>query len=588
MAKVSGKIFDLVLFAKLSTYIKPFKSTYYFVMISAILLSSFSTVTPYLLKVTVDDYIRPKDYQGMIFLVILMFLSLLLEVVFQFLFVFYANLLGQKVIKDLRVKLFNKILHFKMAYFDKTAVGRLVTRSVNDIETIASIFSQGLFMIIADLLKMVLVAGVMLYVDWSLSVIVFSVLPIILYATRLFQMSMKKAFEEVRIQVANLNSFVQERISGIKIVQLFSREKIEYDNFVSINKKHKKAWLKTVWFNSIFFPVAEISSSITIGLLVWYGGLNVISGGDVSLGTIFLFIQMSQMLFRPLRQIADKFNSLQMGMVAAERIFEILETHSNIEDKGTLKPSQINGNICLEKLGFSYNQGERIINDISLEIKSGETIALVGATGAGKSTIINLMSRFYEFDSGNITIDGISIRKYDLKSLRNKVSVVLQDVFLFADSLFNNITLFDSQISKDKVIEAAKNIGVHDFIESLPNGYDYNVKERGVMLSTGQRQLIAFLRAYISEPSILVLDEATSSVDSYSEEIIQRAIDTLTKGKTSIIIAHRLATVKNADRIVVMHKGDIVEQGTHDELLKFKDGYYAKLYDVQFAEELAV
>jgi subfamily B ATP-binding cassette protein MsbA len=294
------------------------------------------------------------------------------------------------------------------------------------------------------------------------------------------------------------------------------------------------------------------------------------------------------MLFRPLRQIADKFNSLQMGMVAAERIFEILETHSNIEDKGTLKPSQINGNICLEKLGFSYIQGERIINDISLEIKSGETIALVGATGAGKSTIINLISRFYEFDSGDITIDGISIRKYDLKSLRNKVSVVLQDVFLFADSLFNNITLFDSRISKDKVIEAAKNIGVHDFIESLPNGYDYNVKERGVMLSTGQRQLIAFLRAYISEPSILVLDEATSSVDSYSEEIIQRAIDTLTKGKTSIIIAHRLATVKNADRIVVMHKGDIVEQGTHDELLKFKDGYYAKLYDVQFAEELAV
>ena len=588
MAKVSGKIFDLVLFAKLSTYIKPFKSTYYFVMISAILLSSFSTVTPYLLKVTVDDYIRPKDYQGMIFLVILMFFSLLLEVVFQFLFVFYANLLGQKVIKDLRVKLFNKILHFKMAYFDRTAVGRLVTRSVSDIETIASIFSQGLFMIIADLLKMVLVAGVMLYVDWGLSVIVFSVLPIILYATRLFQKSMKKAFEEVRIQVANLNSFVQERISGIKIVQLFSREKIEYDNFVSINKKHKKAWLKTVWFNSIFFPVAEISSSITIGLLVWYGGLNVISGGDVSLGTIFLFIQMSQMLFRPLRQIADKFNSLQMGMVAAERIFEILETHSNIEDKGKLKPSQINGNICLEKLGFSYTQGERIINDISLKIKSGETIALVGATGAGKSTIINLISRFYEFDSGDITIDGISIRKYDLKSLRNKVSVVLQDVFLFADSLFNNITLFDSRISKDKVIKAAKNIGVHDFIESLPNGYDYNVKERGVMLSTGQRQLIAFLRAYISEPSILVLDEATSSVDSYSEEIIQKAIDTLTKGKTSIIIAHRLATVKNADRIVVMHKGDIVEQGTHDELLKFKDGYYAKLYDVQFAEELAV
>jgi subfamily B ATP-binding cassette protein MsbA len=587
MAKVSGKIFDLVLFAKLSAYIKPFKSTYYFVMISAILLSSFSTVTPYLLKVTVDDYIRPKDYQGMIFLVILMLLSLLLEVVFQFLFVFYANLLGQKVIKDLRVKLFNKILYLKMAYFDKTAVGRLVTRSVSDIETIASIFSQGLFMIIADLLKMILVTGVMLYVDWRLSLIVFSVLPVILYATRLFQKSMKKAFEEVRTQVSNLNSFVQERISGIKIVQLFSREKIEYNNFILINEKHKKAWLKTVWFNSIFFPIAEISSSVTIGLLVWYGGLNVISGGDVTIGTIFLFIQMSQMLFRPLRQIADKFNSLQMGMVAADRIFEILETQSNIEDKGTHKPSKISGDICLESLGFSYISGERIINDISLEIKSGESIALVGATGAGKSTVINLISRFYEFDKGDITIDGISIRKYDLKALRNIVSVVLQDVFLFADSLFNNITLFDPRISKEKVIKAAKDIGIHDFIVSLPGGYDYNVKERGVMLSSGQRQLIAFLRAYISEPSILVLDEATSSVDSYSEEIIQRAIDTLTKGKTSIVIAHRLATVKNADRIVVMDKGNIVEQGTHDELLKFKDGYYTKLYEVQLAEELS-
>ena len=587
MSKVSGKIFDLELFSKLLAYIKPFKSTYYFVMISAILLSSFSTVTPYLLKVTVDDYIRPKDYQGMIFFVNLMFISLLLEVVFQFLFVFYANWLGQKVVKDLRVNLFNKIINFKMAFFDRTAVGRLVTRSVNDIETIASIFSQGLFMIIADLLKMILVISVMLYVNWRLSLIVFSILPVILYATRLFQKSMKKAFEEVRIQVANLNSFVQERISGIKIVQLFNREKIEYNNFVSINEKHKNAWLKTVWFNSIFFPIAEISSSVTIGLLVWYGGLNVISGGDISLGTIFLFIQMSQMLFRPLKQIADKFNSLQMGMVAADRIFKILETQSSIEDKGTILPIQIKGKISLKRLGFSYIPGERIINEISLEIKPGETLALVGATGAGKSTIINLISRFYEFDSGEITIDGISIRDYNLAALRKEVSVVLQDVFLFADSLYNNITLFDTNISKDQVIKASKEIGVHEFIESLPEGYDYNVKERGVMLSSGQRQLIAFLRAYISKPAILVLDEATSSVDTYSEEIIQRAIDTITKGKTSIIIAHRLATVKNADRIVVMDKGHIVEQGTHEELLKLERGYYSKLYEVQFAEELS-
>lgn len=587
MAKVSGKIFDLKLFGKLMAFIKPFKATYYFVMFAAILLSVSSTLTPYLLKVTVDDYITPKDYTGMQLFVGLMLVTLLLEVLFQFLFVFYANWLGQKVIKDLRVKLFDKIIHFKMAYFDKTAVGRMVTRAVSDIETIASIFSQGLFMIIADLLKMILVIVVMLYVNWRLSLIVFSVLPVILYATRLFQKSMKKAFEEVRLQVANLNSFVQERISGIKIVQLFHREKIEYDNFVAINEKHKQAWLKTVWFNSIFFPVAEISSSVTIGLMVWYGGVNVISGGAVSLGTIFLFIQMSQMLFRPLRQIADKFNSLQMGMVAADRIFGILETESNIEDEGTFRPTELKGAIQLKKLGFSYLPGEPVLKEISLDIKAGETIAIVGATGAGKSTIINLLSRFYEFDSGDITIDGTSIRSYDLQTLRKHVSVVLQDVFLFADSLYNNITLFNPKITRAQVIQASKEIGVHDFIQSLPEGYDYNVKERGVMLSSGQRQLIAFLRAYLSDPTILVLDEATSSVDSYSEEIIQKAIDTLTKGKTSIVIAHRLATVKNADRIVVMDQGQIVEVGTHKELLQVTQGHYTKLYEVQFADVLS-
>jgi ATP-binding cassette, subfamily B, multidrug efflux pump len=588
MAKVSGKIFDLKLFGKLMKFVTPYKGTYYFVMLTAIFLSLSSTLSPYLLKITVDDYIRPKDYSGMLLFISLMMIALLLEVIFQFLFVFYANWLGQKVIKDLRQQLFEKILVFKMAYFDNTAVGRLVTRAVSDIETISSIFSQGLFMIIADFLKMGLVIFVMLYVDWRLSLIVFSILPIIIYATRLFQKAMKKAFEEVRLQVANLNSFVQERISGMKIVQLFHREKIEYDSFLAINEKHKKAWLKTVWFNSIFFPVAEISASVMMGLLVWYGGLNAVSGGSISLGTVFLFIQMSQMLFRPLRQIADKFNTLQMGMVAAERIFAILESDHRIEDKGTLQMDQLKGAISIQNLHFSYVEKEEVLHGISLDIAAGETIAIVGATGAGKSTIINLLSRFYEFEKGEILIDGHSIRDFSLHNLRKHVAIVLQDVFLFADSLHKNITLFDKQITRATVVAAAKKIGAHEFIESLPGGYDYNVKERGVMLSAGQRQLIAFLRAYISNPNILVLDEATSSVDSNSEEIIQRATDTITKDKTAIVIAHRLATVKNADRIVVMDKGEIVEVGNHKKLLALPNGFYAKLYEAQFANEAAV
>ena len=587
MSNLNGRIFDFELFKKLKAFISPYKLIYRFVVFAAISLSFFSTLTPYFLKIIVDDYIRLKDYSGMLFFIILMLATLLLEVIFQFLFVFYANWLGQSVIKDIRLRLFDKIINFKMAYFDKTAIGRLVTRSVSDIETIASIFSQGLFMIIADLLKMTLVIFVMLYVDWELSLIVFSVLPIIIYATRLFQKSMKKAFEEVRFQVASLNSFVQERLSGIRVVQIFNREKLEFKSFLAINEKHKKAWLKTVWFNSIFFPVAEIASSVTIGLIVWYGGLNVVSNGMISLGVIFLFIQMSQMLFRPLRQIADKFNSLQMGMVAAERIFRILETNSDIKNNGSLIPKSIQGKISFEKLKFSYVPGETVIKNFSLNIRKGERIAIVGATGSGKSTIINLLCRFYDFKYGDILIDDVSIKNFDLFSLRNHISVVLQDVFLFADSLYNNITLFNEKISRDKVINAAKELGVHEFIESLPGGYNYNVKERGIMLSSGQRQLIAFLRAYLIEPSILVLDEATSSVDSYTEDSIQRAIKTITNGKTSIIIAHRLTTIMNADKIVVLENGKIVEQGTHEELIKISGGHYSNLYEVQFSKELS-
>tara|TARA_X000001036_G_scaffold438872_1_gene487955 strand:- start:1132 stop:2898 length:1767 start_codon:yes stop_codon:yes gene_type:complete len=577
-------IFDNRLFSKLMFYVKPYKNTYYFVMSAAILVSAFSVLTPYLLKVIVDDFIRLKDYDGMVLIIILMLITLIGEVMFQFFFVFFANLLGQNVIKDLRLVLYKKIIGFRMSYFDQSSVGRLVTRAVNDIETIASIFSQGLFMIVADLLKMGVIIIIMLLINWKLSLIVFSILPLIIYATRLFQKSMKTAFEEVRLQVANLNSFVQERLSGMQIVQLFHREETEFKKFTQINEKHKKAWLKTVWYNSIFFPVAEIASSITLGLLVWFGGLNVAAGGIISLGTIFLFIQMSQMLFRPLRQIADKFNTLQMGMVSAERIFKIIETNSAINDLGSKKPENIMGKISIKNLKFSYHQGEEVIRDLNLLIQPGEKIAIVGSTGAGKSTLINLLSRFYEYDSGEIYLDDIKIRDFSLKSLRGHIGIVLQDVFLFADSIFNNITLNNPDISVRQVKSIAKKIGVHEFIESLPGGYNYNVKERGVMLSSGQRQLIAFLRVYISNPSVMILDEATSSIDSHSEELIKTATARITKNKTSIIIAHRLSTIKNVDRIIVMDQGRIVEIGSHEELLEIKEGYYSRLYKIQFSE----
>ena len=582
----NSNLFDVTLFKRLLEYVLVYKTVFVFVAISAILISIFSTLTPYLIKVAVDDYLALGKYQDFIYLIIFMLFNLLLTVLFMFLFSYYANLLGQKVIYDVRVQLFKHILDFKMSYFDKSSVGRLVTRAVNDMETIASIFSQGLFMIAADLMQMSLVIVVMLFLSWQLSLTVFIILPFILFATRKFQKSMKIAFNEVRSEVANLNSFVQERITGMKIVQLFNREKIEYDNFVQINEKHKKAWLKTVWYNSIFFPIAELSTSITIGLIVWFGGLNaVLENSSVTLGTIFLFIQLSQMLFRPLRQIADKFNTLQMGMVAANRIFKIIDTTSNISDFGTKNKDLINGKIVFKDVSFSYIENENVINNLSFKINNGEKIAIVGSTGSGKTTIVNLISRFYEVQNGSIFIGNHNIKDYKLQSLRSRVALVLQDVFLFADTILNNITLWDSSISFDRVVNAAKKIGIHDFILSLPDGYNYNVKERGVMLSQGQRQLISFLRAYIKNPSILILDEATSSIDSNSEELIQNATEKITENKTSIIIAHRLSTILNSDRIFVMSQGMLVEQGTHTELVAKKNGYYKGLYEIQFQKE---
>jgi len=585
-SKVTGSILDIPLFKRLMQYVYPYRFKFVFVLTAAILLSVFSTLNPYLLKITVDDYITIKNYDGMLVFIVIMTGVLFLEVFFQFSFIFYANWLGQRVIYDLRKELFRKMIGFKMVFFDNSAVGRLVTRAVNDIETIASIFSQGLFMIIADFLKMLIVVGVMLSVSWKLSLIVLAVLPVILFATRKFQKAMKFAFDEVRTQVANLNTFVQERISGIHIVQLFVREHQEYQSFQQINEKHKNAWLKTVWYNSIFFPIAELSTSITIGLLVWYGGLSIIAQENgITLGSIFLFIQLTQMLLRPLRQIADKFNTLQMGMVAVQRVFTLMDTDSQDADYSSHTAKYIKGEISFENVVFSYKEDETVINNISFNVSAGETIAIVGATGAGKSTIINLLSRFYDINHGSIKIDGKSIKKYKLSSLRSAIAVVLQDVFLFADTIQNNISMWDSAISEKDVMEAAKHIGIDKFISKLPGKLQYDVKERGAMLSGGQRQLIAFLRAYLSNPSILVLDEATSSVDGETEELIQIATDRLTKGKTAIIIAHRLATVQKADRIIVMDNGKIVEMGSHEKLIQIKGGFYQNLHNVQLIQK---
>ncbi len=581
---MKAKAFDTRLFKRILKFTKPYKWRFNGVIIFAISLSVFAALRPYLLKQTVDGYISNQDQQGLLMYVVLMGIVLLLEVFSQFYFVYWANWLGQDIVKDIRTKLFQHILSFRMKYFDLVPVGQLVTRSVSDIESIARIFSQGLFMIISDLMKMLVVLIFMFYMNWKLTWIVIVAMPILVFITRIFQRKMQVAFEEVRNQIANMNSFVQERVTGMKIVQLFNREKIEYEKFKQINDKHKKAWIKTILYNSIFFPIADIISSLTLGFIVLYGGFRILNGDTfTTFGDLFSYTMFIAMLFNPLRQIADKFNEMQLGMIAANRVFEILDTEDQIQDTGIIEAPIFQGHIRFEEVRFGYIPNEEVIKGINLEVNAGQTIAIVGSTGAGKSTIINLLNRFYEINSGSIYIDNQNIENYTLGSLRKQIAVVLQDVFLFADTIFNNITLNDPAISRDQVLAAAKKIGVHDFIMSLPDNYDFDVKERGVMLSSGQRQLIAFLRAYVSNPSILILDEATSSIDTYSEELIQRATETITKGRTSIVIAHRLATIVNADKIVVMDKGLIVEQGTHQELINRKSGYYKDLYDSQFS-----
>ena len=579
------KVYNFKLFKRLLKYIKSYRYIFVISIISVFGLSIFGALRPVVLEKIVDENLTASNYDFFLEYIILMVALLVLEVASNYSFIFNAGLLGQSVVKDIRVKLFDHIQDFKMKYYDKSSVGILITRTVTDMERIADIFGQGLFMIISDILKMLIVAIVMIYMNWELSLIVFLSLPFILLATKIFQKYMKLAFDEVRNEVANLNSFVQERVTGMNVLQLFAREKIELEKFKQINERHKKAWLKTVWYNSIFFPVAEIFSSLTLGLVVWYGGMNTILDNTASIGELTAFIMMIPMLFRPLNQIANKFNTLLMGMVAAERVFNILDTDSLIQDRGSKNADIIDGKIKYENVNFSYNDGEKIIEDLNLEINPGSKNAIVGSTGSGKSTIIKLLNRFYELDSGSIYIDNINIKDYSISSLRRNIAFVSQDVHLFSDTILNNITLQNNNISFLRVKDAAKEIEIDDFISSLPNGYNYNVKERGVGLSTGQRQLISFLRAYIKNPQILVLDEATSSIDTDSELLIQKAIEKITENRTSIIIAHRLSTIMKADNIIVMDGGKIVEAGTHHDLLKNINGHYQKLYQAQLKKE---
>jgi len=580
---MKAKAFDIQSFKRVLKYSKPYKKRFWGVVLFAIGLSLFAALRPYVLKLTVNEYITHKNQEGLLLMILLMGIILLFEGLSQYYFQYWANWLGQDIIKDIRIKLFNHFLSFRMKYFDNTPVGQLVTRSVSDIEQIARIFSQGLFMIISDLLKMIVVFFFMVFMNWKLTLIVLAVMPLLVYTTRIFQRKMQVAFQEVRIEVANLNTFVQERITGMKIVQLFHREDEEFNKFKQINDKHNKAWIKTIFYNSIFFPIADIISSLTLGFIVLYGGYKIIDADQfTTVGDLFSYTMFISMLFNPLRQIADKFNEMQMGMISANRVFEILDNDSEVQKNGTVIAPYFAGNIQFKNVHFEYIKDEEVLKGISFSVQQGETLAIVGATGAGKSTIINLLNRFYEIKSGEISIDNQNIDIFDLSSLRKQIAIVLQDVFLFADTIYNNITLYNPAISKEDVIAGAKKIGIHDFIMSLPEGYDYNVKERGVMLSSGQRQLIAFLRAYLTNPSILILDEATSSIDSYSEELIQKATETLTQNRTSIVIAHRLATIINADKIMVMDKGKIVEIGTHHQLLQNPEGYYRALYEAQF------
>lgn len=581
-----NKTFDFTLLKRVFAYTKKYSGLFVFTATTTVLLAVLAPIRPYIVQYIVDHSLIQKDYQQLVMLTILMIGILIIESLLQYFFIYNSSYIAQGIIKDIRKQLFDKIIHFKLSYFDKSSIGQLVTRVISDIEVIAEVFSEGFLMIIGDVLKLLFIIGFMFYINWSLTLIVLIPIPLLIYATVIFKKVIKEAYQEVRKQAGILGAFVQEHIVGMNIVQVFNREKVEYEKFKAINKQHMKAHIKTVWAYSVFFPVVEILSAISIALLVWWGFKDVIKSQNIEPGIIFSFILYIYMLYRPIRQLADRFNTLQRGMVGAERVFKILDTDASIENNGTLDAKNIEGNIEFKNVWFAYNDEDWILKDLCLSIKKGENIAFVGSTGAGKTTLINLLGRYYDINKGDILIDNHSVKDYELYSLRKSMTIVMQDVFLFSDTIFNNITLNNPEINRNMVIEAAKKIGAHDFISQLPNGYDYNVKERGSLLSVGQRQLIAFIRAYVHNPKILILDEATSSVDSESEALIQHATEIITKNRTSIIVAHRLSTIQNADKIVVMEKGKIIEMGNHFELIKNANGHYKKLYELQFKELL--
>ena len=562
---------------------KPYMGLFVLAGFLAVVLAPVGILRPFLVQVMVDDYIFNYDLPGMVKIVGYLFVALLLEAGFRYSFIYTTNLLGQSVIRDLRVRVFNHITSLRLSYFDRTPIGTSTTRTINDIETINTVFSEGVITILADMLSLIAVLGIMFYTSWKLTLVCLITLPFLIVSSYIFKEKVKSAFQKVRTQISRMNAFMQERISGMRIVQIFNAEQQEMDRFRQINREYTSANLNSILYYAVFFAVVEIISAASLGLMVWWGARGVI-GGEVTLGALVAFPIYLGMLFRPIRMLADKFNTLQMGLVAAERVFNLLDRKDHIDNAGTYAPERIEGVVAFKNVWFAYNDVDYILRDISFDIEKGETIALVGSTGSGKTTIINLLNRFYDIQKGAIEIDGKDIRDFELEALRQRFAIVLQDVFLFTGTVMENITLRDVSISEESVIESAKMIGAHEFIERLPGGYSYNVQERGATLSMGQRQLISFVRALVFNPDILILDEATSSVDPETESVIQYAIEQLITKRTSIIIAHRLSTIRHASRILVMQKGKLVEYGPHEELVQIEDGYYRNLYEMQFLE----